>query len=405
MDAKDTVRAIIPRDAYRWNSAEAVSASFSGDPAVNSAAGGGNSPPACRVGFQVVQQESKALALLAESMQSIESPLSKAFARCVELVLECHGRVVVTGIGKAGIVGQKLAATLASTGTPSSFLHAAEAVHGDLGRFAQGDLAIVLSFSGETEEIVRLLPYLRQSAIPILAITSRKESTLGRSSHEALLIGSISEACPLGLAPSTSTTCMLALGDALALTVSQMRGFRAEDFARFHPGGSLGRKLSGVVDVMRKCSECRMATVNESLRQSLVRESRPGRRSGAIIIVDGDGVLTGLFTDSDLARLLERQCDQFLDHPIREVMTESPITVHQSSRLEHAVGQMVRQKISELPVVDDDHRPVGMLDITDLVELFPIEALPTDPVQVNVVSLPIASINYSQEVQSRKQAS
>lgn len=373
MDVKDTDRAIIPR--------------------------------ACGIAFQVVQQEATSLALLAESLKSVESPLSQAFARSVQLVMKCHGRVVVTGIGKAGIIGQKLAATLASTGTASHFLHAAEAVHGDLGRFASGDLAIVLSYSGETEEIVRLLPYLKQAGIPILAITSRQESTLGRNSREALLIGSISEACSLGLAPSTSTTCMLALGDALALTVSEMRGFRAEDFARFHPGGSLGRKLSGVVDVMRECRECRMANVNESLRQSLVRESRPGRRSGAILIVDEDGVLSGLFTDSDLARLLERQCDNFLDHPIREVMTESPITIHQSARLEHAVSQMVRQKISELPVVDDRHRPVGMLDITDLVGLFPIEALPIDSPQAIVVSLPISSVGYSPGTQSRKQAS
>jgi len=371
-----------------------------------------------QLGFQVLAQEAQALAQLTESMRQEDAELAGSFTECVERILSCRGRIVVTGIGKAGIIGQKLAATLASTGTAAHFLHAAEAVHGDLGRFAAGDLAIVLSFSGETDEVIRLLPHLKQEGIPVIAITSRRESSLGRGSVVTLPLGILSEACALGLAPSTSTTCMLALGDALALTVSQMRGFRADDFARFHPGGSLGRKLTGVRDVMRNCHACRMAKPDERLRDALVRESRPGRRSGAVLVVDDRGKLCGLFTDSDLARLLERQCERFLDAPLSDVMTVSPFTVHQSSRLEQAVLQMVRQKISELPVVDDELRPVGMLDITDLVGLFPIDstsiedsvpptttAQGTDSEAVHVLPLPERNIVRVPSIPPRKHAS
>lgn len=337
-------------------------------------------PPQSRVPWQpwemgrrVLHEESQALAELAAALASGQARLAAPFAESVKLIRECRGRVVVTGIGKAGIIGQKIAATLASTGTNAHFVHAAEAVHGDLGRFAENDVALVLSFSGETEEIVRLLPFFQQVPLPVIALTGRSDSSLARASQVVLAMGTLAEACPLGLAPSTSTTCMLALGDALALTVSQSKGFGAEGFARFHPGGSLGRKLARVTEIMRAIHDCRTARLDESVRAALVRESRPGRRSGAILVVDADGFLRGLFTDSDLARLLERQRDEALDSPMRLVMTPSPHTIPCEARLEQAVQLMARFKISELPVVDSAQRPLGLLDITDMVELFPME--------------------------------
>src|SRR5947199_1104671 len=212
-------------------------------------------------------------------------------------------------MGKAGLIAQKVAATLASTGTRSHFLHPSEAIHGDLGRLHADDVALLLSFSGQTEEIVRILPALRDLNVPIIAVTGQPESPLAMQAVITLDLGAIREACPLGLAPTASTTAMLALGDALALVLSRVRGFSSEDFARFHPGGSLGRKLARVEDVMRPLAQCRVARHEQTLRETLVGQSRPGRRTGAIMVVDAAGVLVGVFTDSDLARLLEASRD------------------------------------------------------------------------------------------------
>ena len=218
--------------------------------------------------------------------------------------------MIVSGIGKAGLIGQKIMATLASTGTPSHFLHPAEAVHGDLGRVHADDVVLVLSQSGETEEIVRLLPPLAELGVPIIAITGRADSTLGRAARVVIDLGPVEEACPLGLAPSSSTTAMLAVGDALALVVSRMRGFAREDFARFHPAGNLGLKLSKVEQHMRPLEQCRVAPEGQTVREVLVRVSVPGRRTGATMLVDAEGKLSGIFTDSDLARLFEQRRDR-----------------------------------------------------------------------------------------------
>jgi arabinose-5-phosphate isomerase len=274
-------------------------------------------------------------------------------------------------MGKAGQIGQKISATLASTGTRSHWLHPAEAVHGDLGRIHPQDVVFVLSQSGETEEVVRLLPWLRELAIPIIALTAEAESTLGRAASVVIALGPMEEACRLGLAPSTSTTVMLAVGDALALVVSRMRGFTQEDFARFHPAGSLGRKLSRVEHHMRPLEQCRVAPDSLSVREVFVSLRVPGRRTGAIMLVDGEGRLSGIFTDSDLARLFERRRDHDLDGPLREVMTPHPVTVLVGAMLTDAVTIMAQRKISELPVVDNDGRPAGLIDITDVVGLLP----------------------------------
>jgi arabinose-5-phosphate isomerase len=286
----------------------------------------------------------------------------------------CAGSVIVSGIGKAGLVGQKIAATFASTGTRSHFLHPAEAIHGDLGKIGADDLLLLLSHSGETDEMLRLLPSLHELGVPMLVITGRPKSSLARQASVTLWIGQIQEAGQLQLAPTTSTTAMLALGDALALAVSERRGFTAHDFARFHPGGSLGRKLARVDELMRPLAECRIARDQLTVREVLVSVGRPGRRSGAVLLTDECGVLSGIFTDSDLARLLEQQRDRLLDQPIAQVMTRSPATVTAGTMMTEAVAILTRLKISELPVTDDQRHPVGLIDITDVVAFLPNES-------------------------------
>lgn len=308
----------------------------------------------------IVRHEGEILLALAER-------LGPEFNRAVELVHGCRGCVIVTGMGKAGLVGQKIAATLASTGTRSHFLHPAEAIHGDLGRVHADDVVLALSYSGETEEIVRLLPALKEMGARIVAITSRAASSLGSAAEITIPLGNIREACPHGLAPSATTTAMIALGDALALVVSELRKFGPEDFARFHPGGSLGRKLAKVNDVMRPIGECRVALETNSLREALVAQRRPGRRTGAIMVVNEAGKLSGFFTDSDLARLLEAKRESAIDGPISEVMTQSCSSIAIDSPLSAACDLLVGRKISELPVVDADGKPVGLIDITDIV--------------------------------------
>jgi arabinose-5-phosphate isomerase len=276
-------------------------------------------------------------------------------------------------MGKAGLVGQKIMATLASTGTRAHCLHPAEAVHGDLGRVHRDDVVLMLSQSGETEEVVRLLPMLAEAKVPIIAITARSDSTLGRAATVVLELGPLEEAGSLGLAPSTSTTAMLALGDALALVASHMQGFRREDFARFHPGGSLGQRLSRVEQLMRSLESCRVADERKTVREVLVKASLPGRRTGALMLVDAEGKLSGIFTDSDLAKLFEQRRDPQLDIPISRVMTAGPLSVRLGTLVTDAVDAMAGRKISELPVVDADGRPAGLIDITDVVGLLPKE--------------------------------
>ncbi len=318
-----------------------------------------------RAASEILLTESEALAKLARNM-----PVG--FAEAVELLLRCRGAVIVTGMGKAGWIGQKISASLASTGTRSHFLHPAEAMHGDLGRIGPEDLVLALSNSGETEELLQILPSVHKSGVPLVAITGVSGSTLGRSADVVIEYGRVDEACHLKLAPSTSTTLMLGLGDALALVVSQARQFQAMDFARFHPGGSLGRKLSTVRDLMRPIAQCRLARMDEVLRQIYVRSSVSERRVGVILVTDAEERLVGIFTDSDLARLLEKHRDQMLDRPIAEVMTARPVTIAAEESVVRAVEILARKNISEIPVVDGTGKPVGLIDITDVIGLLPV---------------------------------
>ncbi len=319
--------------------------------------------------FEQLRYAQEILRTEGRAVIDLSARLTNDFCDAVHQILICRGNILVTGMGKAGLIGQKIAATFASTGTRSHFLHPAEAVHGDLGRVHADDIVLVLSFSGETEEIVRLLPSLGTLSAASIAITGRPDSTLARAATVVLPVGPLCEAGSLGLAPSTSTTVMLALGDALALVVSRMRGFRSEDFARFHPAGSLGRKLATVAELMRPLASCRVASEGHTVRQVIVEVSRPGRRTGAIMLVDSAGRLTGLFTDSDLARILEDKQDAALDLPMTQVMTRHPVTVGPDTQLVRAVEMLAAKKISELPVVDDNAVPLGILDVTDIVGL------------------------------------
>jgi arabinose-5-phosphate isomerase len=312
-----------------------------------------------RLARQIVRTEGQTLLALAER-------LGEEFCRATALIQAARGSVIVSGMGKAGLIGQKIAATLASTGTRSHFVHPAEAIHGDLGRVHADDVALVLSFSGQTEEVVRILPPLAQLGLPIIGVTGQPTSALGKAAAVILDLGAIREACPLGLAPTASTTAMLALGDALALVLSRLRQFSPADFAKNHPGGSLGRKLSRVEEAMRPLVQCRLASETQTLRQTLVAQSRPGRRTGAVMVTDAAGKLVGIFTDSDLARLLEANRDAAIDGPLATVMTRTPTTVVAGTLLTAACDLLSRRKLSELPVVDAEGRPLGLIDITDV---------------------------------------
>ena len=311
---------------------------------------------------EIVREEAAALLKVADR-------LDQSFVDAIELLRRCPGRVCVTGTGKSADVGQKIAGTLNSTGTRAYVLDATRAAHGDLGMLHQHDVVLVLSLSGESEEIVRLLPSIRQLAFGLVALTGNGTSTLAQYADVAVVLGPLEEVCPLGLAPSTSTTAMIAVGDALAFALSRLREFTPEDFARFHPAGSLGRKLLKVEAVMRTGVQMRVADAGWTVREVFAQAQRQGRRTGAVMLTGSDGRLCGLFTDSDLARLFEQRRDADFDRPIHDVMTPHPITVPVGTRLVDALEVLRLRKISELPVVDGDGKPAGLLDVTDLIGL------------------------------------
>jgi arabinose-5-phosphate isomerase len=321
--------------------------------------------------FEQLREAREILQLAAQSLQTVARRLDDRFCHAVRLLLDCNGAVVVTGMGKAGLIGRKLTATLSSTGTRALFLHPAEALHGDLGVLRPGDVLLALSNSGETEELCRLLPQVRRQNIPIVAITARATSTLGSQADALLETGSISEAGWFGLAPTTSTSVMLAVGDALALVTCRQRGFSRADFALVHPAGALGRRLCSVSELMRRGDQLRIAPRQLSVREALVTHQRAGRRTGAIMAVDEAGRLAGLFTDSDLARLLEQRRENQLDRPLAEVMTHHPKTISCDSPLADACKVLADFHISELPVIDGLGRPVGLIDITDVITHMP----------------------------------
>jgi len=313
-----------------------------------------------QAGRQVIQQEIDALRAMMES-------LGPEFERAVDLIFGCSGRVIVTGVGKAGIVGQKISATLASTGTPSHWLHAVEARHGDLGRVQSGDVVLALSNSGETE-VVQLLPALKKLNVPVIAITGSRNSTLARFSEIVLDIGEIAEACPLGLAPSASTTAMIVMGDALALTIFAMRRWQPEDYAFYHPGGELGRRLIKVEEVMRTGADNPVAACTVTVREAL--KVMTGRKpAGAVSLVDEEGRLVGFFTDGDLRRLLQEGSAEVLDRPVSEVMTRDPRSIGAHHLAAEAYRMLRDYRIDQVPVVDAEGRPAGLLDVQDWLDI------------------------------------
>ncbi len=311
-------------------------------------------------GQEIIRQEISAL-------ETMEGQLGPEFARAVEMIFNCEGRVIVTGVGKAGLIGRKVSATLASTGTPSYWMHAVEARHGDLGRVQPGDVVLALSNSGETE-VVQLLPALKKLDVPIIAITGDTSSALARRSDIVLHIGRIREACPLGLAPTCSTTAMLVMGDALALTIFRMRNWAPEDYAFYHPGGELGRKLITVREIIKTehgnpvCP--RDATVREALGVIGGRGSY-----GAVNVVDEEGRLVGYFTDGDFRRLMQDGDGALLERPLHEVMTREPKTISIDSLAAEAYRVLRDCRVDNLPVVDQQGRPVGILDVQDWLDL------------------------------------
>ncbi|MFO1004914.1 MAG: KpsF/GutQ family sugar-phosphate isomerase [Planctomycetaceae bacterium] len=323
--------------------------------------------------FDQLREAREILKLEFNALSEVAHRLDTGFCEAVDALLDCTGSVIVCGMGKAGLIGQKLTATFSSTGTRAHFLHPAEAVHGDLGCIHPQDVLLALSNSGETEEISALLPTVKRMGVPIIAITASDRSTLGQQADIRILLGRLQEACPWGLAPTTSTTAMLAVGDALALVVARQRGFSPQQFAVFHPAGSLGRRLKSVTEIMRPLSVLRQAQASQSVREVFVSSPVAGRRSGAVLLLNEDGTLAGLFTDSDLARLMEQRRDESLDRPIREVMTTRPVTLPTSAMFSDVVAILSERKISEIPVVDQSGAPVGMIDITDVIGWLPTQ--------------------------------
>jgi arabinose-5-phosphate isomerase len=318
--------------------------------------------------FEQLREAREILRTEADALQAVSHRLDVTFCDAVNLIRNCRGRVVVCGMGKAGLIGQKITATLSSTGTRAQYLHPADAVHGDLGAVHPDDVLLILSNSGETEEIVRLIPMIRRCGNPIIALTGREQSTLSQGADVVICLGRLREV-GFGLAPTTSTTAMLAVGDALAMVTSRSKGFTPQQFALYHPAGSLGQKVRTVREVMRTDQQLRIASEKLTVREVFSGKCKSGRRTGAVMLIDPSGVLTGLFTDSDLAKLLENRRDHQLDRPIHEVMTRDPFTIGLETLLVEAVELLSTHHLSELPVVDSSGSPAGLLDITDVIAL------------------------------------
>ncbi len=304
--------------------------------------------------------------LEAEAVAALHGQIGPRFVEAVERVLRCEGQVVCTGMGKSGIIAQKISATLASVGTPSFFLHPAEASHGDLGRVGPKDLVLALSNSGANEEILRVIPGVKRIGAGLLAMTRDAESPLARHADGLLLTGALPEACPVGLAPTTSTTAQLALGDALVMTVAKLRNFTVEEYALYHPGGALGRQLLTVGEVLdQDQTSAPPARLGTGTREALVAAGGLGRRPGALPVADEADQLVGLLTDGDVRRWLLRD-PTFLDRPIDDVMTRDPLTARVDQLAAEAWHAMQEHAFDELPVVDEQGTYVGLLDVQDL---------------------------------------
>ena len=318
-----------------------------------------------------IEEARKVLKIEAEAVSALSKKVGENFNKAISILARCRGRVIITGMGKGGIIGQKISATLSSTGTPSLFLHSAEAIHGDLGRVTKDDVVLAISNSGETEEVIRLLPLIKKIGAKLIALTGSPRSSLAKHSDVMLDVSVEKEACPLGLAPTASTTATLAMGDAIAVCLLKEKGFKEKDFAFYHPGGALGKRLLlKVEDIMRKGAANPVATEDLLVRDVLFKITEA--RAGAASVVDKKGRLSGIFTDGDLRRHLEGDANLALKK-VKDVMTKNPITILKDRLAIEAVRILKAKHIDELPVVDAKGRPIGMLDVQDLLKVGLVE--------------------------------
>jgi arabinose-5-phosphate isomerase len=313
-----------------------------------------------------IEQAKRVLRIESEAILSLIPRLNQAFTSAVKILFDCRGRAVLTGMGKSGFVANKIAATLASTGTPAFFMHPAEGIHGDLGMVVKGDVVIAISNSGETDEIINLLPAIKRLGVQLISLVGNRNSTLARMSDVTLDVSVAEEACPLGLAPTASTTAALAMGDALAAVLLEQRGFKAEDFALFHPGGSIGRRLLvRVRDLMHKDREV-PATKEDALMKDAILEIT-SKKLGVTSIVDDREALVGILTDGDLRRALERG-ENILAHPVSQYMTRNPKVIGEEELAAKALQLMETYAITSLLILDDQRRVKGIIHMHDILK-------------------------------------
>ena len=301
-----------------------------------------------------------------QALQTLSLQIDQRFVQACQLMLNCQGRVVVTGMGKSGHIGRKIAATFASTGTPSFFMHPGEAGHGDLGMLVSGDVVLAISNSGKSDEIMTLMPLIKHLAVPLITITADHSGPMTQAADVALTLGQLQEACPLGLAPTSSTTATLVLGDALAVALLEARGFTADDFARSHPAGSLGKRLIlRVKDLMHHGKDMPQVAADTPLNQALYEIT--DKRLGMTTIIDKDQQLLGIFTDGDLRRLLDREQKFDVTQSVGEVMTKQPFTISQNAMAAEALVQLQAKKINQFVVLDDQQNVCGVISLHDLI--------------------------------------
>ncbi len=317
--------------------------------------------------MSLIEEAKRVLKLEAQALEALVERVDERLERAVELILHCKGRVIVTGMGKPGFIAGKLAATLASTGTPSFALHPADATHGDLGMVTRDDIVIAISNSGETPEVLALLQTIKKIGATLISFAGNADSTLARHSDIAFDASVEQEACPMNLAPTTSTTAALALGDALAVALIMRRDFKPEDFAFLHPGGNLGKKLLRVADIMRTGNRLPQVPEKAPAHDAIIAITRA--RAGCCIVTDDGGRLSGIFTDGDLRRYVEEHDGRdFATIPIADLMTRNPLTLTEDRLAAEAFALLRERKIDELPVVNTEGAAVGLLDVQDLLD-------------------------------------
>ncbi len=303
----------------------------------------------------------------ANAVEALINRLNSSFSEAVNLILNCRGRVVVTGMGKSGLVGKKIAATLASTGTPSFFLHPAEASHGDLGMVTERDIVIAISNSGETEEIVNLIPFLKRFNISLISMTGNLNSTLAKLSDITIDVSVKQEACPMGIVPTASTTATMAMGDAIAVSLLVKRGINEQDFAFFHPGGNIGKKFFVKVrDLMHSGSELPLVLTDTPVSKTLIEIS--SKRLGHAIVIDSNGKIAGVITDGDVRRGLEKYAEKLFKMKTEEIMTKNPKTILQDELAAKALSIMESKSITALIVPDNENRPAGIIHLHDILK-------------------------------------